>query len=199
MNITRIGWSVVLVAGVLVSWCSEATSEEQAERRAIAEVEKLGGKVEGAPVVKVNLSNTNLTVGAMLSCEVARRYGHTGLPPGTIRIKLKGTAGQSFGVWNAGGLHMYLEGDSNDYVGKGMAGGKLVPHPGSSALDSLEQFKTVADKAFDNDFWARPVAEFPYSVALGRSLGSNYFYYRRLQREFRKLGKPNGVRQQREQ
>lgn len=71
-----------------------------------------------------------------------------------------------------------------------MAGGKLVPHPGSSALDSLEQFKTVADKAFDNDFWARPVAEFPYSVALGRSLGSNYFYYRRLQREFRKLGKP---------
>jgi len=71
-----------------------------------------------------------------------------------------------------------------------MAGGKLVPHPGSQVFESLEQFKQAADKSFDNDFWARPAAEFPYLIAVGRSFASNYFYYQKLQRGFRKLGKP---------
>ncbi|MGB5532766.1 MAG: glutamate synthase large subunit, partial [Acidimicrobiia bacterium] len=81
----------------------------------------------GEPVsIETTISSSNLTVGAMLSGEVARRYGHTGLPPGTIRIKLKGTAGQSFGAWLARGITLHLEGDANDYVGKGLSGGRIV-------------------------------------------------------------------------
>jgi hypothetical protein len=80
---------------------------------------------------------------------------------------------------------------SSDYSLKPyMADGHIVPHPGGQVFDSLEQFKAVAEKSFDNDFWAKPVARFPYSVALGRSLASNYFYYRKLQRAFGRLGKP---------
>ncbi|HSS62985.1 MAG TPA: glutamate synthase-related protein, partial [Gammaproteobacteria bacterium] len=73
--------------------------------------------------------NDNRSIGARLSGEIARRHGDQGMANAPIRIKLKGTAGQSFGVWNAGGLEMYLEGDANDYVGKGMAGGKLIIYP----------------------------------------------------------------------
>jgi len=75
------------------------------------------------------VTNCDRSIGARLSGEIARRYGNTGMEAEPIVFRLTGTAGQSFGVWNAGGLHMYLEGDSNDYVGKGMAGGKLVIYP----------------------------------------------------------------------
>jgi glutamate synthase (NADPH/NADH) large chain len=73
--------------------------------------------------------NCDRSIGARLSGEIARRYGNHGMDANPLVLRLTGTAGQSFGVWNAGGLHMYLEGDSNDYVGKGMAGGKLVIYP----------------------------------------------------------------------
>ncbi len=72
------------------------------------------------------IANTNLTVGAMLSGEVARRYGHAGLPQDTVQIKLSGTAGQSFGAWLAHGVTLHLEGDANDYVGKGLSGGRII-------------------------------------------------------------------------
>jgi glutamate synthase (NADPH/NADH) large chain len=75
------------------------------------------------------VTNCDRSIGARLSGEIARRHGNTGMEVAPLVLRLKGTAGQSFGVWNAGGLHMYLEGDSNDYVGKGMAGGKLVINP----------------------------------------------------------------------
>ena len=77
-------------------------------------------------VIELPISNTNLTVGAMLSGEVARRYGHAGLEDGTIHIRLKGTAGQSFGAWLARGVTLELEGDANDYVGKGLSGGRII-------------------------------------------------------------------------
>ncbi len=73
--------------------------------------------------------NSDRSIGARLSGEIARRHGDKGMADAPIILKLTGTAGQSFGVWNAGGLHMYLEGDANDYVGKGMAAGKLVIYP----------------------------------------------------------------------
>ncbi|TCO76752.1 glutamate synthase large subunit [Chromatocurvus halotolerans] len=76
-----------------------------------------------------HLTNCDRSIGARLSGEIARRHGNTGMENAPITLRLTGTAGQSFGVWNAGGLHMYLEGDCNDYVGKGMAGGKLVVYP----------------------------------------------------------------------
>ncbi|WP_417607368.1 glutamate synthase large subunit [Oceanimonas baumannii] len=73
-----------------------------------------------------NIRNTDRSVGARLSGEIARLHGNQGMSADPIRIHLDGTAGQSFGVWNAGGLEMILTGDANDYVGKGMTGGKLV-------------------------------------------------------------------------
>ena len=76
-----------------------------------------------------SLKNIHRSIGARLSGEIARRHGDLGMESAPIKLRLTGTAGQSFGVWNAGGLHLYLEGDANDYVGKGMVGGKLVIRP----------------------------------------------------------------------
>ncbi|KAF0813757.1 Glutamate synthase [NADPH] large chain [Andreprevotia sp. IGB-42] len=73
--------------------------------------------------------NINRSIGARLSGEIAKAHGADGLPDGGLHIKLNGSAGQSFGVWNAKGLTMEIEGDANDYAGKGMAGGKLVIYP----------------------------------------------------------------------
>ena len=75
------------------------------------------------------VTNCDRSIGARISGEIAKRYGNAGMESSPLMIRLTGTAGQSFGVWNAGGVHMYLEGDCNDYVGKGMAGGKLVVYP----------------------------------------------------------------------
>ncbi|MGP7984080.1 glutamate synthase-related protein, partial [Rhodoblastus sp.] len=84
----------------------------------------------GAPVrLETDICNVNRTVGAMLSGEVARIYGHAGLPDNTIHIKAKGTAGQSFGAWLAHGVTLELEGEANDYVGKGLSGGRIVIYP----------------------------------------------------------------------
>ena len=79
------------------------------------------------------MRNADRTVGAMLSGEVAKRYGHEGLPDDTITVKLKGTAGQSFGAWLAAGVTLNLEGEANDYVGKGLSGGKLIIAPSSAS------------------------------------------------------------------
>ncbi|MCT8641695.1 glutamate synthase large subunit [Glaesserella parasuis] len=79
-----------------------------------------------------DISNLDRSVGATLSGLVAQRYGNRGNPLQTFNINLNGTAGQSFGVWLAGGVNLNLTGDANDYVGKGMAGGRIVikPHNG---------------------------------------------------------------------
>ncbi|BFT31297.1 glutamate synthase large subunit [Alteromonas sp. D210916BOD_24] len=79
--------------------------------------------------LKYPIRNTDRSVGALLSGEIAKHHGNHDFEDTPIKVELTGTAGQSFGVWNAGGLHMHLEGDANDYVGKGMTGGKLVIYP----------------------------------------------------------------------
>ena len=76
-----------------------------------------------------DITNCDRSIGARISGEIATRYGNRGMSDKPIRLNLKGIAGQSLGVWNAGGLELYLEGDANDYVGKGMAGGKIVLRP----------------------------------------------------------------------
>ncbi len=76
-----------------------------------------------------SVKNIHRSIGARLSGEIAKLHGNHGMDKYPITLRLKGTAGQSFGVWNAGGLNMYLEGDANDYVCKGMAGGKIVIRP----------------------------------------------------------------------
>ena len=75
------------------------------------------------------IQNINRTVGTMLSGEIAMRYGEEGLPEDTIVYKFKGAAGQSFGTFGARGLTMILEGDANDYVGKGLSGAKIAIYP----------------------------------------------------------------------
>jgi len=79
--------------------------------------------------IDVDIHNYNRTFGAMLSGRVAERYGFTGLPDDTIYIKARGTAGQSFGAWVAKGVTIELAGEGNDYVGKGLSGGRLVIYP----------------------------------------------------------------------
>jgi glutamate synthase (NADPH/NADH) large chain len=81
----------------------------------------------GKPVrIEAEIRNVNRTVGAMLSGEIAKRYGHAGLPEDTISARFTGTAGQSFGAFLARGVSLELLGDANDYVGKGMSGGRVV-------------------------------------------------------------------------
>jgi glutamate synthase (NADPH/NADH) large chain len=70
--------------------------------------------------------NYDRSIGAALAGEVARHHGREGLPPDTLQVRLSGTAGQSLGAWNMPGISLYLSGDSNDYVGKGMSGGRIV-------------------------------------------------------------------------
>ena len=83
--------------------------------------------------IDLPINNSNRTVGAMLSGKIAKEYGEDGLPEGTITINLTGSAGQSFGAFLARGINVNLNGDTNDYMGKGMSGGRIVitPHPDS--------------------------------------------------------------------
>ena len=79
------------------------------------------------------IRNVNRTVGAMLSGEVARRHGHAGLPDNNIHVKFEGVAGQSFGAFLAHGVTIDLTGDANDYVGKGLSGGRIIVRPPEDA------------------------------------------------------------------
>jgi glutamate synthase (NADPH) large chain len=79
------------------------------------------------------IKNKNRAVGGLLSGEIARRHGLEGLPEGTIEVRFKGSAGQSFGAWLASGVSLLLEGDANDYTGKGLSGGTLVVRPPAGA------------------------------------------------------------------
>ena len=91
--------------------------------------------------VEINLPirNVNRTVGTILSSEVSRRFGEDGLPPYTIRINLKGSAGQSLGAWLASGVALYLEGEANDYCGKGLSGGFITVRPPREATFKAER------------------------------------------------------------
>ena len=121
-------------------YCTEPRNEpfdkgELAEQMVSDALDAIENKTGGE--FSYSVKNTHRSIGARLSGEIAVRHDNLGMEDAPIVLKLTGTAGQSFGVWNAGGLHMYLEGDANDYVGKGMAGGKLVlRHPQISDFDT---------------------------------------------------------------
>jgi glutamate synthase (NADPH/NADH) large chain len=78
---------------------------------------------------ETTIANTNRAVGTMLSGEVARLYGNTGMPDDTVRIVFKGSAGQSFGAFLSAGITFRLEGEANDYLGKGLSGGRIILLP----------------------------------------------------------------------
>jgi glutamate synthase (NADPH) large chain len=99
-----------------------------------------GALEEGRPVrLELPIRNVNRTVGTMLGYEVTRRWGGEGLPDGTIDISFSGSAGQSFGAFLPRGITLRLDGDANDYLGKGLSGGRLVVRPPASARFAAEE------------------------------------------------------------
>ena len=84
--------------------------------------------------IKRNIRNTDRTTGAMLSGRIAAKYGSAGLPDSTIKCRFTGSAGQSFGAFLAPGVELYLEGDANDYLGKGLSGGRIIVVPPQGSL-----------------------------------------------------------------
>ena len=110
-------------------------SKEQNHRLELALDNELISKSKKAITdkIKVNISskivNTNRTVGGMLSGVIAKKYGHNGLPKDTINVDFTGNAGQSFGAWLSKGINFNLKGDANDYVGKGLSGGRISVRP----------------------------------------------------------------------
>jgi glutamate synthase domain-containing protein 2/glutamate synthase domain-containing protein 1/glutamate synthase domain-containing protein 3 len=89
---------------------------------------------ERKPVkAELPITNVNRTTGAMLSGRIAKKYGHSGLPEDTVWFSMTGTAGQSFGAWLANGVTLDLIGEGNDYVGKGLSGGKIIVRPNPSS------------------------------------------------------------------
>ncbi|MCF6302656.1 MAG: glutamate synthase-related protein, partial [Devosiaceae bacterium] len=115
------------------------------------------------------INNTNRTVGTMLSGAVAARFGHEGLPEDTIHIKLNGTAGQSFGAWATRGVTLELEGEANDYVGKGLSGGRLIVYPAKKAKGIIPEKSiivgnTVLYGAIEGECYFRGVAGERFAV-----------------------------------
>jgi glutamate synthase (NADPH/NADH) large chain len=131
--------------------------------------EARGALERGSPVrLSHRIRNTDRATGAMLSGEVARRYGHTGLPDGTIHVSLTGTAGQSFGAWLTQGVTFELEGEGNDYVGKGLSGGRIVIRPtadsGIVPEESIIVGNTVLYGAIAGECYLRGIAGERFAV-----------------------------------
>jgi glutamate synthase (NADPH/NADH) large chain len=119
-------------------------------------------------VIETQIRNRDRTAGAMLSGEVAKRYGHEGLPEDTITVKFKGTSGQSFAAWGARGVTFELTGEGNDYVGKGLSGGKIIIKPndniGFDASKSIIVGNTVLYGAITGEAYLRGVAGERFAV-----------------------------------
>jgi glutamate synthase domain-containing protein 3 len=112
-------------------------------------------------VAELEIRNTNRTAGTTLSGEIAKKYGYEGLPDDTITFKFKGSAGQSFGCFLARGVTMLLEGDANDYVGKGLSGGRIAVFPPKNASfkanENIIAGNTIAYGAIDGELYLRGV------------------------------------------
>ena len=116
---------------------------EMAERMVADMLSAIESKTGGE--FHYSITNCDRSIGARISGEIARRYGNTDFDSTPLEIRLTGTAGQSFGVWNAGGVHMYLEGDCNDYVGKGMAACKLVVYPPRDSIFASQDTSIIGN------------------------------------------------------
>ena len=119
--------------------------------------------------INIDIRNHNRTFGTMLSGRVAEKYGHAGLPDGTIKIKATGTAGQSFGAWLAKGVSLELCGEGNDYVGKGLSGGRIAIYPPADtsigrADENIIAGNTLLYGAISGEAYLRGVAGERFSV-----------------------------------
>jgi glutamate synthase (NADPH/NADH) large chain len=118
---------------------------------------------DGQPVrFELPISNVNRTVGAMMSGHIARKHGHKGLQENSIQVKFKGSAGQSFGAFLSHGVTFELEGDANDYVGKGLSGGHIIVYPPKESRfkpeDNIVIGNTVLYGAIAGECYFRGVA-----------------------------------------
>ena len=127
--------------------------------------------IEHRKPVKIvsTIKSINRATGAMLSGVIAKHYGHKGLPNDTVHVNLKGTAGQSFGAWLAHGVTLELEGEANDYVGKGLSGGRIVIYPPKEATkiiphESIIVGNTVMYGAIAGECYFRGVAGERFAV-----------------------------------
>lgn len=141
--------------------------EKVLDRRLIAEAAP--ALERGAPVrIETAINNTDRSAGAMLSGAVAKNYGAAGLPHDTIHVSLKGTAGQAFGAWLAKGVTFELEGEGNDYVGKGLSGGRIVIKPpaesGIVPEESIIVGNTVLYGATEGESYFRGIAGERFAV-----------------------------------
>ena len=134
-------------------------------------IEAAAGALETrTPVVlERRIANTDRTTGAMLSGAIVKRHGHAGLPDGTVHVKFTGTAGQSFGAFVANGVTLELEGEANDYVGKGLSGGRLIVYPPATATKivperSMIVGNTVLYGATEGECYFRGVAGERFAV-----------------------------------
>ena len=146
---------------IFQSMAQDHKLEKVLDRRLI---EKASHAIESGErvVIEERIANIDRTTGAMLSGRIALAHGESGLPDDTIVVKLTGTAGQSFGAFLAKGVTLELEGEANDYVGKGLSGGRLVvrPHAGSSIVpeNSIIVGNTALYGATDGETYFRGVA-----------------------------------------
>jgi glutamate synthase domain-containing protein 2/glutamate synthase domain-containing protein 1/glutamate synthase domain-containing protein 3 len=112
--------------------------------------------------IELGIRNINRTVGAMLSGEISKKYGEVGLPEDTIQIRFRGSAGQSFGAFGASGISLYLEGDANDYLGKGLSGARIVVVPpkdaGFKAQENIIAGNTLLYGATAGEVFIRGIA-----------------------------------------
>ena len=134
-------------------------------------IRQAGPALEGGQPVRIEIQvrNHNRTFGAMLSGRVADRYGHAGLPEDCISIRALGTAGQSFGAWLARGITVALEGVANDYVGKGLSGGRIIARPPANtglarAEDNIIVGNTALYGAISGECFLRGVAGERFAV-----------------------------------
>jgi glutamate synthase (NADPH/NADH) large chain len=150
--------------------CCEA--QDHGLERALdhALIERARPAIEGGDPVRIEMPvrNVNRTVGAMLSGEIAKRHGHAGLPEDSVVVALRGTAGQSFGAFLAHGVTLELEGDANDYAGKGLSGGRVVVRPPADsrfrAEENLIVGNTVLYGAIAGECYFRGVAGERFAV-----------------------------------
>jgi glutamate synthase (NADPH/NADH) large chain len=156
-------------AGVAIYRCEPQDHKihDILDRRLIKDAQAALDRGAKARIV-TTIKNTDRTAGAMLSGEIAKRYGHEGLPADTIHVVLKGTAGQSFGAWLARGVTFELEGDANDYVGKGLSGGRIIVRPptegGIVPEESIIVGNTVLYGAIEGECYFRGIAGERFAV-----------------------------------
>ncbi len=121
--------------------CQEGQHKNVSDSLDLQLLEKARPAIEHGTPTTLNsaVSNAHRTVGARISGLIAQRYGSHGLGDDTLRLKLKGSAGQSFGAWLISGVTLELEGDANDYVGKGLSGGRIIAYPPTGSRFNAEE------------------------------------------------------------